>query len=157
MTRAEVNAFIKSGVDSLRPAVQYGRGRLTEFKSWATRETVGYPVAWLETVEGEGVETDIVGAQQLPMDAWPIRLHIAKLTTQDASPEEYEAIVDQCDAIAQTLVFKYNQIVTGYKLVTLGTITRPPFVKRHPDLAAGVVLTFDLNGPDTTDQTDNCV
>lgn len=155
MTRAEVNTFLKSGVDSLRPATEYGRGRISEFNSIRNHD---YPAVWNETRSmDEGLSVDIVSTQQLPMDAWQIRLHICKKDAADSLPLEYEALIDQCDAIAQTLQFKYNQIITGYKLLNLSDISRLPFVKKYDDILTGVLLSFRINAPDLTDQTDNCV
>lgn len=155
MTRAEVKTFIQTGVESLRPAVEFGRGRISEFNSIRNHT---YPAAWLETRNFDGgVSTEIEGTQQLPMDNWPIRLHICMKDSTADGHAEYEDLIDQCDAIAQSLQFKYNQIVTGYKLVKLVGISRNPFVKMHADLLTGVLLTFTINTPDLTDQSENCV
>ncbi len=97
-----------------------------------------------------------LSAAQLPIDAWQIRLHIARLDAMDSLPDQYEAIIDECDSIAQTLQFKYNQIVSGSNLITMSDISRVPYVKKYEDCVTGVLLSFSLNGPDKTDQSDNC-
>lgn len=150
MTRAEINTFIKTGVDSLKPAVEYGRGRISEFNSIRNHL---YPAAWFETSD---MSMEINGATNVPNDTWEINLHVCKKDTPDSMPVDYEDLIDQCDGIAQTLQFKYNKIVSGYKLMTLSEIKREPFVKKFSDCLTGVLMSFQINTPDLTDQSENC-
>lgn len=143
MTRAEVRIFIESGIEALTPVIQFGNGRITEFNSDRSKE---YPFAWLESLK---TSTTLVNS--VPFDDWEVNIHIAKKDKADSSPTEYEAIVDECDMIAQSLVKKYNDVVTGYKLVELSGINREPFIKKHADETTGVILSFTLKAPDKTD------
>jgi hypothetical protein len=144
MTRAEVKTFIETGVQAINPALSFGTGRITEWNSNRSNE---YPGTWLETIEAD---TEIPEGLQLPFDAWPINLHIGKKDAQDSSPTEYEALIDEADYIAQQLIKQYNATVTGYNTVTISSISRPAFIKKHADCITGVVLTFILRVPDTT-------
>jgi hypothetical protein len=83
------------------------------------------------------------------MDTWSINLHIAKADKQDSGAEEYEAIIDECDVIAQKLIHKYNNEVSGYNLVTIDGYSRIPFIKAHSEILTGVLLSFTINSPDT--------
>lgn len=143
MTREEVKDFIESGVEQVDPQIGFDTGRITEFNS---NMSIDYPFAWLESLS---VEPDIVNS--VPFDNWSISLHICKLDKQDSKPEQYEGIINECDLIAQRLTKKYNDVVSGYKLVTLSGLSRDPFIKKHKDCLTGVILSFTLNAPDRTD------
>lgn len=143
MKRREIKAFIKSGVDALSPSIRFNTGRLTEFNSQRSNE---YPYIWLETIGNTGDFT----ANQLPVDDWEPVIYIAKKDAVDSSPEQYEEIIDQCDEIAQKLKYQLNQVVEGYKLVTLSGFAREPFVKKFADCLSGVMLSFTINSPDQT-------
>lgn len=141
MTRAEVRAFIEAGADSLN--IPFESGRVTEFNS--ARSNI-YPFIYLISIS---TDTDIIN-NSLPYDNWNIEIHISKLDKADSSNGQYESLIDDCDVIAQKLALKYNQVVTGYKLVTIQSINRTPFIKKHADCLTGVILSFTLNSPDTT-------
>lgn len=142
MTRSEVRTFIRRGVDAISMGVGFGSGRLSEFNK---ERNLSFPTAWLETVEVSPTILD----NGLPMDSWQINLHIAKLDSQDSSPADYEAIIDECDVIAQKLIHKYNNEVSGYNLVTIEGYSRTPFIKAHSEILTGVLLSFTINSPDT--------
>jgi len=143
MKRSEVREFIESGVEALRPEMLFNSGRITEFNSERSNEFVS---VWLESLS-TGVDLQDSG---LPYDAWNIKIHIAKKDAAGSKPEEYETIVDQCDFIGQQLIKQYNQSVTSYNMVTLDGITREPFIHKHADDLTGIILSFTLNAPDTT-------
>lgn len=145
MTRSEVRDFIESGVTLLNEAgtyLEFGNGRVTELNS---NRSNTYPKVWLDPLT---VSTDLVNS--MPFDNWDIVLRIAGKDAQDSKPEQYEAIVDTCDEIAQKLVKKYNDVASGYKLVTISGITREPFIKKQADNTSGVILSFTLTSPDST-------
>jgi hypothetical protein len=142
MTRSEVRNFIKRGVDALSMGVGFGSGRLSEFNK---ERSLLFPYAWLESLEVSPTILD----NGLPFDTWSINLHIAKADKQDSGAEEYEAIIDECDVIAQKLIHKYNNEVSGYNLVTIDGYSRIPFIKAHSEILTGVLLSFTINSPDT--------
>lgn len=144
MKRSEVRDFIKSGIDAVATNIRFNSGRLSEFNSNRSNE---YPFVWLESLSSS-TEFSVT---QMPFDEWNIVLHVANKNAADDKPEQYEAIIDACDEIAQKLVYQYNQSVNGYKLATITGIERSPFVHKHADRTAGVVLSFTLNSPDKTD------
>lgn len=143
MTRKEVRDFIEAGVNKLVPAIEFGSGLVTDFNSIRSHE---YPAAWLITAPMTSEHTQ-AGA---PVDTWNIELIVAQLDKMESSPEQYEHIVDDCDVIAQKLIYQYRNIVSGYKLVTMTGVNREPFVKKHADCVTGVMLTFQLVSPDKT-------
>lgn len=143
MKRMEVKAFIKSGVDALTPSVRFNTGRVTEFNSQRSND---YPFIWLESIGNTGDFT----TNQMPIDDWAPVIYIAKKDATDSSVEQYEEIIDQCDEIAQRLKYQLNQVVDGYKLVTLSGFTREPFVKKFADCLSGVIMSFTINSPDQT-------
>lgn len=143
MTRAEVRNFIESGINTLSPVVGFGSGRISEFNSTLNKS---YPFAWLESLSNN---PDIVVGVSTT-DNWEVIIHIAKQDKVDSTAAQYEAIVDECDYIAQQLQKAYNEDVSGYNLVTLTGISRIPFIKKHTDPSTGVILSFTLSGPDTT-------
>lgn len=144
MKRREIKAFIKSGVDQLTPSVRFNTGRPSEFNS--ERENK-YTFIWLESIGNTGD----FNVNQMPIDDWEPVLYIAKKDQMDSSPEEYEELIDQCDEIAQRLKYLLNQVVSGYKLVTLSGFSREPFTKKFADCLSGVTLSFTINSPDQTD------
>lgn len=144
MKRSEVREFIRSGVELLSPSTQFNNGRLSEFKSESDKT---FPYIWLETLQPS---TSIPNEGNAPIDDWTISIHVAKQDTLDSIPVQYEQIVDECDEIAQKLINKFNNIVSGYQLVKLSGITRVPFYKIGAEPMTGVILGFTLNAPDTT-------
>jgi hypothetical protein len=144
MKRSEVKTFIEAGVTALGQSVGFGTGRLSEFNKERSNE---YPTAWLETLE---VNPDITESG-LVMDTWQINLHILKKDDISSSTDQYEEIIDQCDEIAQKLIYKYNHIISGYATATIDGYSRTPFIKDHADVLTGVLLQFTLTAPDTTD------
>lgn len=143
MTRTEVRALIKSAVDALTQAVQFNSGRISEFNSERSNT---YPYIWLEPLS---VGTEL-NTNQMPIDEWNCILHVANKDAAGAKPEEYEGIVDQCDNIAQKFIHKLNAEVSGYKLITLTSIQREPFIHKHADDVSGVMVSFTLTIPDST-------
>lgn len=153
MKRSEVRTFLKSGADAI--PVHFDAGRLTEFNSMKDK---GYPFAWLETLEPA---SDFGGSGATLIDDWDVAIHIGKIDKLDSVQDQYEAIVDECDFIAQKLINQYNLILSEstaisqtlrdlYKLVSLSSFRREPFYKKHADVVTGVILTFNLNAPDKT-------
>jgi hypothetical protein len=143
MTRTEVKTFIQAGINALNDGIAYGTGRISEFNS---SRTLSYPHIWMEPLTaGTTLENN-----KLAFDEWKVKLNIAKKDKSDSDPEEYETIIDQCDLTAQELIQKYNQVVDGYKLVTISGINRTPFIKKHADCLSGVVLEFNISAPNTT-------
>lgn len=142
MKRSEVRSFLEDGVNLLAPVLQFNAGRLSEFNSEFNKE---YPYCWNSNLQAG---TDL--RNSLPLDAWAVTIRIAKLDRPDSLPAQYEAMVDDCDYIAQQLIKKYNDVLTDSKLVTIASITRVPFYKQHSDCLTGVDLSFTLNVPDKT-------
>jgi hypothetical protein len=143
MKRSEVRAFIKKGVNAITPVLTFSEGLITDFNAGAVNQT-------LPTVHHllEGNDTDLT--ESAPSDTWTIRLIIANLDKVDSAASMYEDIVDHCDHIAQKLIYKYRNIVEGYKLVTMDGITRKKFVKKYAACLTGIELNFNLNAPDKT-------
>lgn len=147
MTRAEVRQFIESGIEELIPLVGFDSGRISEFNSDRTRD---YPFAWLETISNSPDFFNNANGLQVPYDHWTIRIHIAAKDKQDSLPNQYEALIDQCDYKAQLLQKNYDTVVSGFNLVTLEGLSREPFIKKHADCLTGVIFSFTLSAPDTT-------
>jgi len=137
MTRPEVRAFVRSGVDALSPSIRFNNGRISEFNSARDNE---YPFVWMESLS---VSREITGVGASPED-WAIVLHIAKKDVAGSSPEQYEAIVDECDAIAKLLTNQYNALLAASNTITIATVTRDPFIHKHADDTSGVILSFTL-------------
>lgn len=128
MKRSDIRAFLESGVNNLANTMRFNSGRITEFNSDRSNE---YPYAWLEPLVKQG-------------NTWLVILHIAKKDKMDSSPKEYEAIVDECDFIAEQLLRKYQITFSTYPQLTIENDTRTPFIHKHADDTSGVILTFDL-------------
>lgn len=144
MTRAEVRTFIEAGINDLSSAYGFGSGRISEFVSTPAKVS---PYCWLESLSNSPEFT----GTGFPMNNWNVSIHIAKQDTADSIADEYEAIIDECDEIAAKLQHKYNQVVSGFKLVKLLGISRDPFVKKHGNpIQSGIILSFVLNEPDAT-------
>jgi hypothetical protein len=144
MKRSEVRAFIESGVTALGTNIPFGSGKITDFNS---KRDNTYPTVWLETIEVDPELTDT----GLPIDDWLINLHICQKDLLDSLPLQYEGIIDQCDEIAQKLIYKYNRVVEGTDLITISGYSRTPFIKKHADDLTGVLLSFTITAPDKTD------
>lgn len=153
MTRTEVRAFLKAGADALK--LQFDAGRITEFNKVRDKRM---PFEWVETLEAA---TDFQTSGSTLIDDWTVAIHIALLDKTDSVQDEYEALVDQADYIAQQLIWQYNVKLYDsssvsddnqalYKLITLSGISREPFYKKHADCLTGVILSFNLNIPDKT-------
>jgi hypothetical protein len=143
MTRTEVRTFLNTGVDSLAPSTEFGSGLITDFNS--DRSNV-YPSVWQNI---KPVSPDLA-SNGAPLDTWDIELIIAQKDAMDSAPEQYESIIDASDLIAQKLIYLYRNVIDGYKLVSLTSINRTPFVKKYADCLSGVNLTFKIVVPDKT-------
>lgn len=153
MTREEVRAFLKAGADALK--LQFDAGRLTEFNKVKDKK---FPFEWIETLQAA---TGFQSSGSMLVDDWEVAIHIALQDSTDSVQDEYEALVDKADYIAQQLLWQYNVILMDssatstanqalYKLVTLSGVTRQPFYKKHADCLTGIILSFNLNAPDKT-------
>ena len=142
MTREEVRNFLGLGIDLLTD-VTYGSGRVSE---WNSNRNRSYPMCWIAQIEAS---TELIN-NAMPYDDWSIQIHIAKKDQQDSLEEQYESLVDDCDYMAQQLIRYYNQVVTNHHLITISGIRRPRFVKKNADCLTGVILSFSLRAPDTT-------
>lgn len=137
MKRSEIRAYIKSGVDTLSPSIKFNSGRISEFSSGRNNE---YPFVWLESLSS----TPEVTESGKTFDNWSVALHIAKLDKADSTPEQYEALVDDCDYIAQQLWSQYNTILSDSNKLILTGADRQPFIHKHADNTTGVILTFNI-------------
>jgi hypothetical protein len=142
MKRSEVRAFIKEGVNAISPVLTFSEGLVTDFNSDVSRQT--------PTVHNLMEEDDTDLSKSAPSDGWKIKLLIANLDKVDSSADVYEDIVDHCHEVAQNLVYKYRNIIDGYKLVTMDAITRKKFVKKYAACLTGIELSFTLHAPDKT-------
>ncbi len=143
MLRQEIRAFIEAGVDTITPSVRFNSGRITELNSKRSNQ---YPYVWLESLSRTGLPNSGF--------SWLINIHIAKKDKPGSKPEEYEAIVDECDLIAQQLMPQYKLLLegSGYTNLTLedGEIC-DPFIHRHADDTTGVILSFNIQDFSPTD------
>lgn len=146
MTRKEIRDLIESAVHETNSSYRFNSGRITEFNSNRSND---YPYLWLESLSRE---TDI-DDQQRPFDNWNCIIHIANLDEPGSPPEIYEPIIDECDLIAKRFTYRLNQVVSGFKLITLSTLTAEPFHHLQADNTSGVILSFTLS---MLDQTDVC-
>ncbi len=144
MRREEVRDLIESAVNATNSSYRFNSGRISEFNSNRSNE---YPYLWLESLSRE---TDI-DEQQRPFDDWNCVIHIANLDTPGSPPEIYEPICDECDLIAKRFTYQLNQVVSGFKIVTITAISCDPFHHLQADNTSGVILSFTLNIPDLTD------
>lgn len=142
MKRSEIRAFIEAGVNAITTPLDYYEGLITDFNSKRTNQ---YPAVHLILEQNDTELTD-----SAPQDTWAIKLIIANQDKMDSLPDQYEHIVDDCDEIAQKLIYKYRNIVSGYKLVTMDNVGRVKFIKKYADCLTGVELSFDLHAPDQT-------
>lgn len=140
MTRAEVKEFIQSGAELLQ--IPFDTGRISEFNS---NRTNTYPFVFLETVSSQTTLTN-----SLPTDTYAIKIHVLSKDWIDSSNADYEALIDQADIVAQRLIKRYNDILSNYNLVTINSISRVPFIKKHADCLTGVLLSFNLLTQDTS-------
>jgi hypothetical protein len=138
MKRSEIRTFIKTGVNSLTPTPDYWDGLLTD---WNAQRSNTYPGVLLMLEE---TDTDITISA--PNDDFAITLLICNIDKLDSTPDQYESIVDACDEMAQRLVYKYRNIISGYKMLSMENVKRKKFVKKYADCLTGVELTFSLKG-----------
>ena len=143
MNRKQVRTFTRTAVNAMTPAVEFGSGEISDFNSLRSHK---YPSVWMALSSVSGSNSKAAA----PVDDWDIELIIAQKDALDSDPEQYEDIIDHCDEIAQKLMYNYNKIVSGYKLVTLSNRKREPFVKKYADCLTGVKLMFTMNIPDQT-------
>jgi hypothetical protein len=96
-------------------------------------------------------EADTAINTSAPVDSWKIQLSVFRIDKLDSTPSVYEDLVDSCDDMARKLIYKYRNIVSGYKLVTMESVTRSKFIKSPkygPDCLTGVEVKFTLTAPD---------
>lgn len=145
MKRSEVRTFINSGILTLIESFSYGSGRISE---WNSDRGNSYPMIWLDE-ETFQPSTELAN-NTLPQDSWTINLHIARKDAVDSSPEQYTALIDDCDFTAQKLINIYNVSLSSSEEVAITNITRSPFIKKNADCLTGVMLSFTLVAPDKT-------
>ena len=142
MTRSELREFLASGVNALTPPPVFASGLYTFFNSNRDWE---YPIVFQETAP-VGTEYLQTGA---PVDSWEVVLWVAKLTKVDAVPDDYEPLIDDCDLIAQKLIYQYRVKIAGYKNASITSAQREPFVKKNADCLAGVTIRFTVVSSNT--------
>lgn len=143
MKREEIRALINSAVQATNSSYRFNSGRITEFNSNRSND---YPYIWLEPLS----RSTELNAAQMPFDDWNCIIHIANLDEPGSPPETYEPIIDECDLIGKKIIYNLNQVVSQFNLVTLTGINSEPFIQNHADRTSGVILTFTLNSPDST-------
>lgn len=144
MTRREVRTFIETGVNAMVPVIEFHEGTIFNFAS--SKATYPSCLLLLESVAS-------TEDQSAPSDSWSIELILSLQDKLDSLPKQYEDLVDRCDEVAQKLVYKYRNIVSGFKLTTMEDTLRERFIKSPlygPDCLTGVKLSFSLKGPDQT-------
>lgn len=143
MTRAQVSTFLNDGVKLLGNEFGFGIGRITEFNSDQRREM---PYVWVEEIQDAPEFVNV----SMPFNNWQCTIHIAYKDQPDSIETQYEELVNKADFIGQKLQKYYNDIVNGSKLVTMTGLSRRPRRKKHAQCLTGVILTFTLNMPDST-------
>lgn len=134
MRREEVRAFLQSGVDALSPKISFNAGRVSEFASEKDKE---FPYVWLETLKRNTPEAVFT-------NTWDVVYYVAKLDKMDSLPVQYEALIDDCDYIAQQLEAQYKFVLNNNKL-TIGEVSTEPFIKKNtPDVTTGVTISFTI-------------
>lgn len=141
MTRAEVRAFIKAGVDAMEKVAEFRNGKISDFNSEPGKP---YPYVWMESLS----RTEEVGTSKL--QTWNVVLHVAFKDSMDSKPEEYEKLNDKADEIAGQLCDIYDRGLRKSSLVTMPSRSIDPFHKKHADVLTGVILSFDLQTPSNT-------
>lgn len=142
MNRQQVREFVEAAANNL--GTGFNSGRVSEFNSERTNT---YPFVWLESLSRSSAMSQI----QMPVDTWAIIIHVMKLDSPGSTPAQYEGIVDECDTLAQKIVRLLNQELSGYKLTQINSILSRPDIHNFADNLSGVILSFDLVSPDTTD------
>ena len=142
MKRSEVRLFVKNGVNALSPVLTFSEGLITEFNADVNRK--------LPTVHNLLEENDTELTTSAPTDDWKIKLVIAELDKEDSKADQYEDLVDRCDEVAQKLIYKFRNVIEGYKLVTIESLNRKKFIKKYASCLTGIELTFTLKAPDKT-------
>jgi hypothetical protein len=140
MKRSEIRAIIKAGVDSMTPVLQFWDG---ELQDWNAQRDNKYPgvLSILDQVDSKYEDN------MSPLDTWPIRLLVCKIDKMDSLPGVYENIVDDCDDVAQKLIYYYRNNSGAYEIKTAN---RKRFIKKHADCLTGVELTFTIQANDKT-------
>lgn len=138
MKRSECREFIKSAINAISTGYRFNSGRISEFNSGRSNS---YPFLWLESLS---TTTTINQATSNPFEAWNVVIHVADIDTQDSKPEQYEAIIDKCDLIAQKLLTQFRIDLMYSDLVVIENAEREPFIKSHADNTTGVILSFTL-------------
>ena len=140
MKRSEIRALLKAGVDSLTPILQYWDGELSD---WNAQRDNRYPGV-LSILE----ETDSKYADNMaPLDTWPVKLLICKIDKMDSTPNVYEDIIDNCDEVAQKLIYYFRNNSGVYDI---STAKRKRFIKKHADCLSGIELSFSIQTNDKT-------
>lgn len=162
MTRCQLRSFLCAGTNALRPVVEFGSGRISEFNS--KRKDITCHQIW-QVVKPVNVE---MVNNNRPFDSWTVELLICLKDTQDSLPDQYEPIIDRADEIGQQLTLQLNQLIDAagtstadfesgdprtWKQIVLKGIKRDPVVKLYADCLTGISLSFTLSGPDLTN---NC-
>lgn len=146
MKRSEIREFVRLGVVAIQqPSIEFHFGKYTD---WNANRSNVYPCIFNPSLE---VGTDY--PVSAPLDEWPIILYIAYKDKIDSKPEEYEDLIDQADNVAQQLMYRYRQIITGYTKTQILKSSRESWIKQNADLASGVILRFAVIN---TDQTNVC-
>lgn len=143
MTRNQFRTFIETGANAIEPDVFFDTGRITDFNSI---QDISYPYVWLVS---PGTSPEL-NTNLLLFDNWGAEIHIGKQDKQDASNTESEAIIDECDMIARKLIILLNQSIDSYATATITSIGIQPFTKKHSRCESGVILSFTVNAPDTS-------
>ena len=144
MTRSELLTFIEAGASELVPYGYFDTGRNTSLNAV---QDISYPYVWLVS---PGTAPDLTD-NLLLFDNWNVELHIGKQDKIDSVHGEYEAIVNECDMYARKLIQRYNQVIEGYATASISGLSIDPFIKQHSRCETGVVLSFTINAPDTSD------
>lgn len=151
MTRLEIRTFINAGVTLLTPDTEFNFGNLTDFNAKPGKE---YPNILLETIRGSQVSVDLP-FNTIPTKSVPILLRICLIDKLDSAPEVYEPLIDTCENTAMRLIYQYNNLIAGYKTLTLKQISIEPFIKTlAADCLTGVTLKFNIESQDKTDFCD---
>jgi len=164
MKREDIRTFLRDGADAIK--CEFDSGRITEFNSKLNKT---YPFAWVESLQAV---TTFGATGSMLIDTWTVAIHIARLDSADSLQTQYEELIDQCDDLARKLVWQYNNFLYGssstvsatatlsdnttlkraaYSKISIGEVQRIPFIKLHADCLTGVILSFNLTSPDSTD------
>lgn len=144
MSHKGIRLLIQDTAQSLGDDIQFDYARTSDFNVTASSQR--YPFTTLDLLSA--IPEYTVDGVSNYMKRWLCSMAWYGLDKADSTPEEYEKILDDIDALIDKFLNKLNFYSLEADTIIISSVNQQPFVKATSAILTGFTLTFQIQQSD---------